>query len=291
MSVTRTGKFGIGFRRIGGDWQKDVSNTIEFAKAQGFTSIEWASDPPALKQIRDAGLTLGAVDFPGFGGKGLISSDAREREQAVAQSTEQVHACIEAGAKIFFLVMLPKDPSLPRNENFAYMIESFMPIAQVLEDGGAKLVIEGWPGAGSLVCTPETYRAFFESVESPTMGVNYDPSHLMRMGIDPIRFLGEFKDRVYHVHAKDTEIDPEQLYQLGHEMPATYAVGPGFGTPTWRYTIPGHGQMRWTAALKILEQAGYRGEVSIELEDANFNGSEESEKLGLVKSRQFLEGC
>ena len=38
------------------------------------------------------------------------------------------------------------------------------------------------------------------------MSANFDPSHLIRMGIDPLRFLEEFIDSVYHVHGKDTEI-------------------------------------------------------------------------------------
>jgi hypothetical protein len=49
--------------------------------------------------------------------------------------------------------------------------------------------------------------------------------------------------------------------------------------------------MRWTEGLGILAEAGYDGFVSVELEDGNFNGTEEGEKLGLILGRQFLEGC
>ena len=49
--------------------------------------------------------------------------------------------------------------------------------------------------------------------------------------------------------------------------------------------------MRWTEAFRILTEAGYTGGVSIELEDENFNGTDEGEKQGLILSQQFLAGC
>ena len=111
------------------------------------------------------------------------------------------------------------------------------------------------------------------------------------MGIDPLRFLREFAERVYHVHGKDTALSAEALYEFGHEMPPTLAKTPGWGGGTWRYTIPGHGVTNWTETFRGLEAAGYQGGVSIELEDENFNGTEAGERRGLVKSREFLEGC
>jgi len=70
------------------------------------------------------------------------------------------------------------------------------------------------------------------------MGVNYDPSHLIRMGIDPLRFLKEFVGRVYHVHGKDAELFADNLYEYGHEQPPTFAKEMNFGSMAWRYTIP-----------------------------------------------------
>ena len=130
-----------------------------------------------------------------------------------------------------------------------------------------------------------------KEVPSTSIGINYDPSHLIRMGIDPIRFLEEFADRVYHVHGKDTEVFAENVYEFGTEQPATFAKGHGFGSLAWRYTIPGHGEMRWLRAFEILKAHGYQGAVSIELEDENFNGSEEGEKMGILSGSQFLASC
>jgi sugar phosphate isomerase/epimerase len=113
----------------------------------------------------------------------------------------------------------------------------------------------------------------------------------LRQGIDPIRFLWEFGERVVHIHGKDTETLSENLYEYGHELPAIHAPRFRFGAWAWRYTIPGQGMMRWGAALAILAELGYDGSISIELEDANFNGETESEQFGIVKGAQFLAGC
>jgi sugar phosphate isomerase/epimerase len=59
----------------------------------------------------------------------------------------------------------------------------------------------------------------------------------------------------------------------------------------WRYTIPGHGVARWTEIFRILVSAGYKGVVSIELEDENFNGSAEGERAGILHGRDFLQSC
>jgi len=187
--------------------------------------------------------------------------------------------------------MLPEKPELPRKENFGYMVDAYGQLTGELESCGARVVIEGWPGPGALCCTPETVRALFVEIPSESIGLNYDPSHLIRMGIDPLRFLREFADRVGHVHGKDTELLGERLYELGCEQPATFAEPIGWAGNQWRYTIPGHGQMRWSKGLAILAEAGYAGMVSIEMEDANFNGAEATEKQGLLLSKIYLEGC
>jgi sugar phosphate isomerase/epimerase len=111
------------------------------------------------------------------------------------------------------------------------------------------------------------------------------------MGIDPLRFLGEFVARVGHVHGKDTELLTENLYIYGNEQPAAFAQRIRYGAFHWRYTIPGHGCMRWGEAFRVLQANGYAGCVSIELEDANFNGTTEGEQFGILQGAQFLVGC
>ena len=287
MSRTRTGRFGIGFRRGGGAWQKDLPGLIDWAKANDFECID-VRGVDAVRQVVESGLAVGSADLPAA--KGLISPDKARREEAAAESAEYIRAC-KGLARNFFVVMLPEDPDLPRKENFEAMVDGFGRLRDVLGECGGRIVIEGWPGPGALCCTPETIRAFLDAVDSPTMGLNYDPSHLIRMGVDPLGFLGEFAGRVGHIHGKDTEILSERLYELGTEQPPTFAEPIAFGGAHWRYCIPGHGRMRWSKAFEVLAAGGYDGHVSIELEDANFNGTEEGEKLGLTLGRRYLEGC
>jgi sugar phosphate isomerase/epimerase len=286
VAKTRTGQLGIGFRRV--RHQQDVGAMVAWAKENGFECVDVAGgDAEAVSQVA-AGMPVGAADLPA--GRGMISPDKGKRREAVAAQQQFVRRCAEA-TRNFFVVMLPEDPARKRRDNFADMVDSYAELMPVLAEHDARLVVEGWPGPGALCCTPEAYRAFLKEMDSPAAAINYDPSHLLRMGIDPLRFLREFGDRVGHVHGKDTELLSEGLYEFGHEQPPTFAPTPAFGAASWRYCIPGHGQVRWGEALRLLAAAGYRGYVSVELEDGDFNGSEAGEKLGLVLARQYLEGC
>ncbi len=289
FSATRTGGFPIGVRRFGG-WQKDLTNLLSWAKESRFGVIDIGRDGDMVaSEIRAAGMRVGSADLKEWAG--MISPDPAKRSAAIETNTAYVERCAAAGVRNFFVVMIPEDRALPRSENFGYMIESYSALAPVLERHDAHIVIEGWPGPGALCCTPETLRALFEHIPSPSMGINYDPSHLVRMGIDSLRFLREFAPRVHHVHGKDTALLADSLYLLGSEQPPTFVSLPGWGGNHWRYTIPGHGVVPWTEVFGILDQLGYRGCVSVELEDLNFNGREDTEKSGLVASRSYLESC
>ncbi len=287
---TRTGNFPIGFRQVNVNWQRDIPSLVEWTVANGLEVIDLTTDSPAaVNAVSEAGLRIGSIDLPD--NRGMIAADPARRAEALARNSDSIRSCTASGPQNFFAVMLPEDPALPRIENHGYMVESFAALAGVLEESGSHYVIEGWPGPGALCCTPESYRAFFRDVPSPAMSVNYDPSHLIRMGIDPLRFLTEFVDRVRHVHGKDTEIIADNLYEYGHEQPATFVERIAYGAHSWRYTIPGQGLFRWNEGLRILAENGYNGAVSIELEDSNFNGAEESEKWGILHGANFLAGC
>jgi sugar phosphate isomerase/epimerase len=290
-AVTRTGGFPVGFRRGWSDWQKDLNGMVKWAKANGFSAVDVGRDGAvAGKAVKTAGLRVGSVDLLEW--NAMLSPDAGKRKDAVAKNAAYVKEVAKAiGPANHFTVMLPEDPAKSRKENFGYMVKSFSALAPVMEAAKATLVIEGWPGPGALCCTPEGYRAFFKEVPSKAMGVNFDPSHLIRMGIDPLRFLREFAGRVSHVHGKDTEVFVDALYEYGYEQPPTFAAGHGFGAATWRYTIPGHGVFAWGQAFAILAARGYKGCVCVELEDQHFNGATNTEQRGLLLGKTFLEGA
>lgn len=286
---TRTGQFPIGFRKLSSPWQKDPDALITWARDNNFAFMDLPADLTLLRRLHEAHFPIGSLDLLHW--RQMLSDDPAKRRDALQQNLDHIRTAAALGVRRFFCVMLPENPAADRKETFRRAVETYAPLIDALEKLQARLVIEGWPGPGAICCTPETLRAFFREVPSPANAINFDPSHLVRMGIDHIRFLQEFADRIGHVHAKDTEIFSERLYDLGFEQPPTFAEPIPFAGSIWRYTIPGHGTVRWPTLLEILRQSGYQGGLSVELEDAHFNGSEETEKLGLVLSRRFLEGC
>lgn len=286
MLHTRTGNFPIGFRRGGSEWQRDLTSLASWAKESGLGVVDLGRNIAEISAAQDAGLQVGSVDLLEW--QPMLSADAGKRRESVEKNAEYIAQACAAGAKNFFIVVLPEDAARSRKENFGYAVESFNALAPALEKAGGRLVIEGWPGPGALCCTPESYRATFKECPSPSIGINYDPSHLLRMGIDPLRFLKEFVSRVGHVHGKDTEILPDDLYEYGWEQPATFKPNPFCGASAWRYTIPGAGGTDWPATFEVLQSNGYAGAVCIELEDSDFTGSAEAEQRGILSGAQFL---
>jgi sugar phosphate isomerase/epimerase len=288
-SATTTG-FPIAFRKGWSPWQQDPAALAAFQKQAGFAAVDMGNNLEFAQKFVAAGGRIGSADLTDW--PALISPDAAKRKDAAAKNIAHITELTKLGVSRFFLVMLPEKPELPRHENFGYMVEGFGPILQALDKTGGAIAIEGWPGPGALACTPEGIRAFHKALPNKSNALNYDPSHLMRMGICPIRFLNEFISRVVHVHAKDCDIDSERQYLYGTEQPPTFpdAARP-FGANHWQYTIPGHGQIQWTKTFSILKAANYTGLVAVELEDGRFNGTEAGEKKGLTLSLDYLKGC
>jgi sugar phosphate isomerase/epimerase len=292
MAKTRTGNFPIGFRRGWSDWQKNLQSVISFAKENDFEAID-VGDVPAdqVKLIVSAGLRVGSVDLK-RPWQAICYADPSKRRDAVALAAEYVKSIAALGIRNFFTVVFPDDDARDVKENFQIAVEGYGALADAIAPSGARIVMEGFPGSHphypALCCTPIQLRAFFRETKSSALAINFDPSHLIRMGIDPVRFLSEFGSWVGHVHAKDTEVMEDEAYDFGTLQQATIADVIPFGGYCWRYTIPGHGVARWGKMLELLKTAGYQGAISVELEDRDFNGSEAGEKRGLLASRDFL---
>ena len=285
---TSTGPFVIGLRHGGGTWQRDPAALARWAAGQrfGFVDFDKARAAAGLAM----GLPVGTVDL--FGREDYddaIAPDSPARRSALRAAEAHVERCAAAGATLFFAVTLPANSHATRRQNFDALVESFAALVPVLERTDTRVALEGWPGPGAVCCTPETFRAFFDAVGSDRYGVNYDPSHLVRMGIDPARFAREFAARVFHIHAKDAMVSSDDLYEYGHELPPTFKPMRRWAGNAWRYTLPGRGEVAWPEVLKILCEAGYRGRVSVEMEDEDFCSTEAGEQHGLLLARDFLE--
>lgn len=286
---TATGGFGIGVRRGWSDWQKDLAPFLAFAKDADLACVDLGRNGDVEgAAVIAAGLRLGSVDLLDW--DGLASASAETRTAAAARNAAYIQAAAKAGARNFFAVVFPDNAVKDRKAQYDHAVAGYSLLKDVLRDNNSYIVLEGWPGNNALVIAPESYRRFMADCAAP-IAVNYDPSHLIRLGIDPIRFLREFAPKVQHVHGKDTELYAENVYEFGNELAPIVGKSHGFGSYNWRYTIPGHGQMRWREAFGILAAAGYKGCVSIELEDENYNGTTAGEHLGIRVGAQFLAGC
>ena len=148
-------------------------------------------------------------------------------------------------------------------------------------DHGVKVAIEMHPGQ-SVYNTRTLLR--LREIAGPGLGANLDPSHLFWQGMDPlvvVRALG--KNGVFHVHAKDTKIDPQEMaLNGGLDTRPTSLVG----ERAWAFRTVGygHGEAWWRDFVSTLRLMGYDGVLSIEHED-RLMGSRE----GIVKSVEFLK--
>ncbi|MGH3070854.1 MAG: sugar phosphate isomerase/epimerase family protein [Gaiellaceae bacterium] len=146
---------------------------------------------------------------------------------------------------------------------------------------GVRVAIEMHPGF--LVYNPATLLRLREAT-GPELGVNFDPSHLFWQGIDPAAAIAELAGALFHVHAKDTFVDP----------PIARVDGPLDTTPleldaerAWKFRTvgDGHGAKTWQAIVRALQKGGYDGALSIEHEDPLLAPFE-----GLARAVEFLRG-
>lgn len=179
-------------------------------------------------------------------------------------------------------------------DNFDDFEAVFTDLVGYAESKGIKIIIEncpmiGWQvegQPGTISYSPELWREMFKRVPSKSFGLNYDPSHMLALMIDYIEPIEEFKDRIFHVHAKDAEIYPENLKKFGifnkqlHQYP-----GDGY----WKFRMPSLGQVDFVAMIAKLKEIGYDGVISIEHEDPLYEGSEAKVKEGLKIGLDFLD--
>ena len=279
----------IGLRMPGTAQKLPFAEFCGWCKANGFDGVDVGVMTAEIRrEVDSAGLEVGTSDLMTL--NGLCGSDS-EVEQAVSDSRVVIDAAAEFGAEKLFTVIIPQEPAKGRSANFDRFKETFGAVAEYAERKGIRIAIEGWPGPaphyGALGVTPETVRAILDAFPTPAVGLNYDPSHLIRIGVDYFRFLREFGERVIHCHGKDAAFDSEALYLHGNLGP-TFAQAKPFGEDWWRYTIPGEGLADWSRICAELEAIGYDGFISVELEDFRYHRAWEAESEGLLRARAHL---
>jgi len=171
---------------------------------------------------------------------------------------------------------------------------TFRPLVAYAEDRGVRLMIENCPmdnwvttgRPGNYAYSPELWDALFNEVPSESFGLNFDPSHLYWLGIDHERAARDYASRIFHAHAKDTELLEDGLYRYGRVWRQLDADP--WKSGWWRYRMPGRGAIDWGSFIATLKAGGYDGPLSIEHEDFEFEGSEANVKEGLALGREHL---
>jgi len=130
-----------------------------------------------------------------------------------------------------------------------------------------------------------TAQRALEAVDNhPNFGFNFDPSHLVHQFVDPVAFLEEFADRIFHAHVKDV------CLQVNNGRRSILSSHLDFGDPRrgWNFVSPGRGDVQWDPIIRSLNLIGYNGPLSIEWEDATMHRDQGGpEALAFVRSKDF----
>jgi len=179
-----------------------------------------------------------------------------------------------------YVAMFPPVPASHIEAGFEDFAKRWNPILDVFDSEGVKFAHEVHPG--------EVAYDYWTSVQTldaikhrEAFGFNWDPSHMMWQGIDPVGFIVDFKDRIYHVDCKDTRM------KMGNGRAGIMGSHFAWGDPRrgWDFVSTGHGDVPWEDSFRALEAIGYKGPISIEWEDAGMDrlhGAKEA--VGYIRS-------
>lgn len=216
-----------------------------------------------------------------------LAADAAEA-QVYIDHLKKVILAAEALEVETVCTFIGRDPKKSVEENWPRFLETWRPLIQFAEEHGRRIAIENcpmlftkdeWPGGKNLATTPAIWRRMFNDIDSDSFGLNYDPSHLVWQQIDYIAPLYEFREKLFHLHAKDCRIIPEKINDVG-----ILATPNEYHEPK----LPGLGEIDWGEFYSTLGSIGYTGPVAVEVEDRSYEGSLAARKASLVQSHTYL---
>jgi sugar phosphate isomerase/epimerase len=287
---------------------QSLTEVARFARDARYACVELMCWPPGRAERRYAGVTH--VDVAGLGApqadavrgimadagveiSGLgyypnpLSPDRAEADRAI----EHLEHVIRAAARLEVGIVntfIGRDWTKSVDDNWPRFCEVWKPLVRIAEDHGVRIGIENcpmlftrdeWPGGKNLATSPAIWRRMFDEIPSPALGLNYDPSHMVWQQMDYLGPLCEFRDRLFHVHAKDVRIDRERLDRVGIlATPLEYHVP----------KLPGLGEINWGRFFSVLGDVGYRGAVCVEVEDRAFESSLAGRQSALRQAARYL---
>lgn len=198
-----------------------------------------------------------------------VNARAAEELKKTARAAQKLGVGVVngfTGSSIWHLLYsFPPVPPQSIDRGFELLAERFHPILDTFGECGVRFALEVHPTeiAFDLV-TAERALAALERREE--FGFNFDPSHLLWQGVDPVEFLRAFPDRIYHVHIKDAIVTLSgRSGILGSHL--------NFGDPRrgWDFRSPGRGGVNFEEIIRALNAIGYDGPLSVEWEDAGMD--------------------
>jgi len=262
----------------------NLEETVKWASENGFKSLEVNSPPQGKLVDPDKILKHGTSEVR----DALKNSDVivscltwcpnnmDPNLEVRSRNNEHVKKMIEAAAKLNVPVISTWIGKVPGTveDNMKVYAEVWPPIVEHAEKFGVKIAIENC--MANIAYSPYIWEQMFNIIPSKSLGLNFDPSHLVFQFIDYLDALRKFGERIYYTHCKDTEILTWKLSWIGYT-----------GSGWWRFRVPGLGDIDWKKFINQLQDLKYDYALSIEHEDPLYHGVDGFKK-GLVLGRKHL---
>ena len=150
-------------------------------------------------------------------------------------------------------------------EGYRKVKELWSPIMDVYDECGVRLALEVHPT--EIAFDIVTAKRLLETLDyREEFGFNFDPSHLFWQGMNPVRFIQEFPDRIFHVHMKDAgvQLDGVNGVLCSH-------INFGDARRGWDFRSLGHGDVNFEEIIRALNHIDYQGPLSVEWEDSGMD--------------------
>ena len=176
------------------------------------------------------------------------------------------------------LAMFPPVPPSMIERGYQDFADRWNPILDVFDEVGVRFAHEVHPS--EIAYDYWTTKRTLEAIgHRPAFGLNWDPSHFVWQELDPVNFIFDFADRIYHVDCKDAKVrtgDGRRGRLASHLPWADMRRG-------WDFVSTGHGDVPWEDCFRALNAIGYAGPISIEWEDAGMD-----RLVGAPEALQFV---
>src|ERR1019366_8544396 len=266
---------------------------LEFVKAEGFTSMQLQLNPDRLDDAAVAALKdkiqASGIDASSVGCDGNhIDPDPALRDRQIQKTIKTLELCGKLGIpNIGGQSGTIKGQPLQQqvDEIVKVYTEKYFPVC---EKNKVRILWEPYAGGPNIATGPVGWEALFNAFkDSPWIGLQFDPSHLVWQFMDPVQAARDFVDKIYDVHLKDTEILWHVVRRAG--------IQPVNNARWWRFRVPGEGSVDWKGLFSVLAEAGYSGGMNIENEDEfyypNYQGADFTPqfKRGFHLAHEFLK--